>query len=90
MLVDPLTKYAITPEELQECANAQGITFRRGDILLLRVGFIRRYYDSTREERDVLADSGVQGQLWVFTLCYISSTCRRSTPVALVLNPPML
>ncbi|KAF9646607.1 hypothetical protein BDM02DRAFT_2999451 [Thelephora ganbajun] len=53
--VDPWTSYAIAPKELEECAKAQGITFRRGDILLLRVGFIRKYYESTREERDRLA-----------------------------------
>lgn len=57
--VDPWTSYAITQKELQECANAQGITFHQGDILLLRVGFIRKYYESTREERDKLATLGV-------------------------------
>lgn len=53
--VDPWTDYAITPKELQECGKAQGITFRQGDILLLRVGFIRKYHETTCEERDRMA-----------------------------------
>lgn len=40
--------------ELEECARAQGVTFRRGDILLLRIGFIQKYYTVTTEERDAL------------------------------------
>ena len=55
--VDPWTSYAVTPKALEECAKAQGVRFQRGDILLLRVGFIRKYYESTREERNQLADS---------------------------------
>jgi len=55
--VDPLTSYAVTPKELEECARVQGVRFQRGDILLLRVGFIRKYYESTREERNQLAES---------------------------------
>ena len=63
--VDPLTSHAITPNELEECAKFQGITFRRGDILLLRVGFIRKYHESTCEERDRLGGLGVDQ----YTLC---------------------
>jgi hypothetical protein len=40
--------------ELEECAKAQGVKFRRGDILILRVGFIKKYYDSLQAERDAL------------------------------------
>jgi len=54
--VDPCTRYAVTTKELEECAKAQGVRFQRGDILLLRVGFIRKYYESPREERNKLAD----------------------------------
>jgi len=57
---DPWTDRAITSKELQECAKAQRVTFRQGDILLLRVGFIRKYYESSNEERDKLADFDVQ------------------------------
>ena len=62
--VDPCTSYAITPKELEECARSQGVRFQRGDILLLRVGFIRKYYESTREERHQLADAEAHN-LWV-------------------------
>ena len=57
--VDPWTNHEITPRELEGCAKAQGITFRKGDILLLRVGFIRKYHESTREERNGLATLSV-------------------------------
>ena len=53
--VDPWTSYAITPKELEGCAKAQGVTFRQGDILLLRVGFIQKYCETTCEERDRVA-----------------------------------
>ena len=73
--VDPWTNYAITPEELEECAKAQGTTFRPGDILLLRVGFIRKYCECTCEERDRLADLAVHlSTLYAnFFPCYIPS-----------------
>ncbi|KAJ7819049.1 hypothetical protein B0H14DRAFT_2837511 [Mycena olivaceomarginata] len=51
---DPWTTHAITVPELQACAEAQGISFQRGDILMLRVGFIKKYYESTQESRDAL------------------------------------
>ena len=54
--VDPCTSYAVTPKELEECAKAQGVRFQRGDILLLRVGFIRKYHESPREEMNQLAN----------------------------------
>lgn len=53
---DPWTSHAITVRELEECAKAQGVEFRQGDVLLLRVGFIKKYYESGRQERDALAD----------------------------------
>ncbi|KAF7298298.1 hypothetical protein MKEN_01354300 [Mycena kentingensis (nom. inval.)] len=51
---DPWTTHAITVAELEACAEAQQVEFRRGDILILRVGFTRRYYAATQEERDGL------------------------------------
>lgn len=90
--VDPWTDHAITPRELEECAKVQGITFRNGDILLLRVGFIRKYYESTREERDRLAGLGVN-----MSKLYASSrpslhlrSAAEPTPVARVLSPRMI
>ena len=75
--VDPCESRGITPKELEECARAQGVTFRKGDILLLRVGFIRKYYESTREERDRLADLELsQSKLCTpFSLHCIFSQC---------------
>ena len=52
---DPWSTHGISVGELEECARAQGVTFRRGDILILRVGFIQKYYSVTTEERDALA-----------------------------------
>ncbi|KAJ6567080.1 putative cyclase-domain-containing protein [Mycena capillaripes] len=51
---DPWTTHPITVKELEACAEAQGVKFRRGDILILRVGFIKKYYESTQEARDAL------------------------------------
>ena len=35
--------YVVTPELLQECAKAQGATYGRGDVVLLRMGFDNIY-----------------------------------------------
>ena len=51
---DPWTTNAITVKDLLEVAAFQGVTFRQGDILLLRVGFMQRYYASSQEEKDQL------------------------------------
>ncbi|KAN0061131.1 hypothetical protein ACQY0O_006866 [Thecaphora frezii] len=48
---DPSTTYVITVADLKATAKAQGVTFRQGDILLVRSGFTFRYYNSTAEER---------------------------------------
>jgi len=90
--VDPWTNYAITPKEMEGCARAQGITFRRGDILLLRVGFIRKYYESTREERGRLADLGTrQSKLCAFFRASLHfHPVSELPPVARVLSPRMI
>ncbi|CDO71942.1 hypothetical protein BN946_scf184940.g89 [Trametes cinnabarina] len=53
---DPMTTHAVPTSDLVACAKKEGITFRRGDILLLRVGFIQKFYSITQEERDSIAD----------------------------------
>ncbi|EIW61035.1 uncharacterized protein TRAVEDRAFT_19528 [Trametes versicolor FP-101664 SS1] len=53
---DPMTTHAVPAADLIACAQKEGITFRRGDILLLRVGFIQRYHGGTQEERDGLSE----------------------------------
>ena len=40
---NPLERQEITVEELQEVADAQGVTFKQGDILLVRVGWMAAY-----------------------------------------------
>ncbi|KAJ7142121.1 putative cyclase-domain-containing protein [Mycena crocata] len=52
---DPWSSHPVTVSDLEACAKAQGVKFRRGDILLLRVGFIKKYYDSSQAARDALA-----------------------------------
>ncbi|CAK5263951.1 unnamed protein product, partial [Mycena citricolor] len=52
---DPWTSHAFTVAELEACAKAQGVEFRRGDILMLRAGFIKKYNESSKESRDALA-----------------------------------
>ncbi|KAH9939441.1 hypothetical protein B0H21DRAFT_756933 [Amylocystis lapponica] len=54
---DPFTTHAITLADLRACAAAQGVSFRRGDILILRVGFIQKWYAVPQAERD-----GLQGK----------------------------
>ncbi|KAJ6630356.1 hypothetical protein B0H10DRAFT_1984313 [Mycena sp. CBHHK59/15] len=51
---DPWSTHPITVQEIEACAHAQDINFRRGDILILRVGFISKYYQSSQESRDAL------------------------------------
>lgn len=51
---DPWTSHPISVAELEACARAQGVKFRRGDILILRVGFIKKYYEVSQPERDAL------------------------------------
>jgi len=53
---DPWTTHGFTAAELEACAKKQGVTFRQGDILILRAGFIHKYQNATQEERDALAE----------------------------------
>lgn len=51
---DPWTTYAISVADLEAVAKHQNVQFRQGDILLLRVGFIQKYYQVAQLERDGL------------------------------------
>lgn len=51
---DPWTTHAITLDDIEACAKEQGVTFQPADILLLRVGFMQKYYASAQAERDAL------------------------------------
>jgi hypothetical protein len=51
---EPLQTSSISVAQLQEVAKAQGVTFRHGDILLLRVGFIQAYNKMSDEDQKSL------------------------------------
>lgn len=55
---DPWQTYSITVSMLEEVAKAQGVEFRTGDVLLLRVGFIKKYMSeyTGQGERDELRE----------------------------------
>jgi len=54
MPYDPWTTHGISVADLEAVAKHQNVQFRRGDILLLRVGFIQKYYKVAQSERDGL------------------------------------
>ncbi|KAF9445766.1 hypothetical protein P691DRAFT_251987 [Macrolepiota fuliginosa MF-IS2] len=51
---DPWTTYAVTAPMLEAVAKAQGVKFRDGDVLLLRVGFMQKFSRVSQSERDAL------------------------------------
>ncbi|SOV06917.1 uncharacterized protein UDID_05744 [Ustilago sp. UG-2017a] len=53
---DPRTGFRITVADLIATAKHQNVTFRRGDILLIRSGFTARYYSLTSAERAAWSD----------------------------------
>lgn len=55
---DPCTTHAIPLVDIKACAKAQGVEFLKGDILLLRVGWTRRYYSSTAAEKEAWGIGG--------------------------------
>jgi hypothetical protein len=54
MPYDPWTTHAITVADLEAVAKHENVQFRRGDILLLRVGFIQKYHNVAQSERNAL------------------------------------
>lgn len=62
----PGTSFAVSPDDLEACREAAGITYRPGDVMLLNSGFLRWYRGLTDEERaamaprDRLAAAGVE------------------------------
>ncbi|CAK7234102.1 hypothetical protein SCUCBS95973_008821 [Sporothrix curviconia] len=47
---DPTSSHAMTAEDLQAVARDQGVTFRQGDLLFIRGGYIKRYHDLEKED----------------------------------------
>ena len=52
---DPWTSHPIPLADIEACAAQQGVTFRTGDILILRVGFTQKWWTVTRAEREALS-----------------------------------
>ncbi|KAH9857444.1 hypothetical protein C2E23DRAFT_274240 [Lenzites betulinus] len=52
---NPFAAHPIPLADILACAKKQGVTFRRGDILILRVGFIKSFTEASVEERTALA-----------------------------------
>lgn len=40
---DPFATHGISVADLEACAEKQGVKFREGDILLIRVGFMQKF-----------------------------------------------
>ena len=55
---DPWTAHSISVTDLESCARAEGVQFRQGDVLLIRVGFTKRYNESNQAEKDELQGKG--------------------------------
>ena len=58
----PIEHHAITVQDLEAVAVAQGTELRPGDILLVRSGFVKWYNEATEEERK---GGTVNGTAWV-------------------------
>lgn len=54
---DPRSGRSITPDELDACAQAQGVELRPGDILCLRTGWVEGYRSWSSTERDEVSTS---------------------------------
>lgn len=52
---NPHSTHGFTVEQLEACAKKQGVQFRQGDILILRVGFIQKYYALHQTQKDELS-----------------------------------
>ncbi|KAM5342241.1 hypothetical protein ACJ41O_013207 [Fusarium nematophilum] len=53
---DVNTRHPISADDLKACANAQGVKFQYGDILLVRTGWIETYNNMSQEERVKLTE----------------------------------
>ena len=48
---DAFDAYRITPDELEEVAKVQGVTFKQGDICIIRTGFTEQLGVASAEEQ---------------------------------------
>jgi kynurenine formamidase len=54
---DPFVKRSLTPAELDEVAEAQGVTIEMGDVLCVRTGWMAKYRSQDAEGRKAANDS---------------------------------
>jgi kynurenine formamidase len=55
---DPFTSRSITAKELKECAKAQNVTFKYGDILIVRTGWSEAYRKLDEAGRQEMGSKG--------------------------------
>jgi kynurenine formamidase len=55
---DPMAAHAITVSDLQAIAAEANVNFRRGDILLVRTGWIKWYESASASDRDKYITNG--------------------------------
>lgn len=68
---DPWKTHPIPVTDLEACAKKQGITFKQGDVLLLRVGFMQRFGAASKDERE---DLGAKEEtLFVSFFCLLAN-----------------
>ena len=48
---EALSRHAIDVDDLQRCADAQGVVFRQGDVLIVRTGWTQGYRGMTTEQQ---------------------------------------
>jgi len=53
---DPWATHVIPTSDLEACAKKQGVVFKQGDILLIRMGFMQRWFATSKEERESLGE----------------------------------
>ena len=62
---DPWSPHAFSVADLKACAEKQGVTFREADILILRVGFIQKYYAADNDAKVALSGGPEMERLYV-------------------------
>lgn len=55
---DPFTSHAIHLSELLAIAESQGVSFQKGDILLVRSGYTAAYYEYEKTDPKRLEQAG--------------------------------
>lgn len=61
---DPFTAHLITAADLQACAEAQNVVFETGDILLVRTGWLAKYFSLTAGQKLAQSELGVMEHLY--------------------------